>query len=64
MKGKAILCTFALSLLAISTGNQADACTNIIVTRGASADGSLMVSYAADSHLLYGELYFLSLIHI
>ncbi|MBO6082700.1 MAG: C69 family dipeptidase [Bacteroidales bacterium] len=58
MKGKAILCTFALSLLAISAGNQADACTNIIVTRGASADGSLMVSYAADSHLLYGELYF------
>ncbi len=25
---------------------------------GASADGSCMVSYAADSHLLYGELYF------
>lgn len=35
----------------------ADACTNIIVTPGASADGSTMVSYAADSHWLYGELY-------
>ena len=34
------------------------ACTNFIVTPGASADGSLMVSYAADSHTLYGELYF------
>ena len=36
---------------------QADACTNYIVTKGASADGSVMFSYAADSHLLYGELY-------
>ncbi|MBO7370983.1 MAG: C69 family dipeptidase, partial [Bacteroidales bacterium] len=33
-----------------------DACTNIIVTRGASADGSTMVTYAADSHQLYGVL--------
>ncbi len=36
---------------------QASACTNYIVTKGASADGSVMFSYAADSHLLYGELY-------
>ncbi|MDP4208442.1 MAG: C69 family dipeptidase [Bacteroidota bacterium] len=34
-----------------------EACTNYIVTRGASADGSVMVTYAADSHVLYGELY-------
>ena len=34
------------------------ACTNVIITRGASADGSVMISYAADSHWLYGELYF------
>lgn len=33
------------------------ACTNFIITKGASKDGSVMVSYAADSHLLYGELY-------
>mgnify|MGYP004701536359 CR=1 FL=1 len=33
-------------------------CTNFLVTRGASADGSTMVTYAADSHTLYGELYF------
>lgn len=37
---------------------EADACTNVIVTRGASADGSAIVSYAADSHWLFGELYF------
>ena len=36
---------------------QANACTNYIITKGASADGSVMFSYAADSHLLYGELY-------
>lgn len=35
----------------------ADACTNVIVTKGASKDGSVMVSYSADSHQLYGELY-------
>lgn len=33
------------------------ACTNIIVTKGASATGSTLISYAADSHTLYGELY-------
>lgn len=45
----------ALSLLAES---RAGACTNVIITPGASADGSSIVSYAADSHTLYGELYF------
>ena len=34
------------------------ACTNVLVTKGASTDGSNMISYAADSHQLYGELYF------
>ncbi|MBK9090519.1 MAG: C69 family dipeptidase [Holophagales bacterium] len=34
------------------------ACTNILVTKGASADGSTMITYAADSHELYGELTF------
>lgn len=33
------------------------ACTNFIVTKGASTDGSVMVSYSADSHQLYGALY-------
>jgi len=33
------------------------ACTNYLVTKGASADGSTMISYAADSHIRYGELY-------
>ena len=34
------------------------ACTNILVSKKASKDGSVMLTYAADSHVLYGELYF------
>lgn len=45
------------ALLAAVSAADADACTNFIVTRGASTDGSIMVSYAADSHQLYGALY-------
>lgn len=33
------------------------ACTNFLFTKGATKDGSTMVTYAADSHTLYGELY-------
>ncbi len=44
-------------LLSVMPMNQARACTNYLVTKGASADGSTMISYAADSHLLFGELY-------
>lgn len=36
---------------------QADACTSLVAAKGATADGSVMVTYAADSHNLYGELY-------
>ncbi len=34
------------------------ACTNFLTSRGASKDGSTIITYAADSHVLYGELYF------
>ena len=51
------LCLAAFAVLLLS-GVRAEACSNVIVSRGASADGSCMVSYAADSHQLYGELYF------
>ena len=34
------------------------ACTNFLITKGASADGSTMISYSADSHDLFGELYY------
>lgn len=38
--------------------NYSFACTNFLITKGASKDGSTMVTYAADSHTLYGELYY------
>ena len=44
-----LLSSFAVLMCSI-TANRADACTNVIVTKGASADGSCMVSYVADSH--------------
>ncbi len=34
------------------------ACTNFLITKGASTDGSTIISYSADSHVLYGELYY------
>ncbi len=37
---------------------QVYSCTNILVSKGASFDGSVMISYVADSHILYGELYY------
>ncbi len=44
-----------VAMLAAST---ADACTNFLFTKGATKDGSTMITYAADSHTLYGELYY------
>ena len=51
---------FVLVLLLADAGapRVARACTNILVSKGASADGSTMITYSADSHELYGELAF------
>jgi len=32
-------------------------CTNFIISKGATTDSSTMITYSADSHVLYGELY-------
>lgn len=55
MKRLSIALSAAAMLLA--SISPTSACTNFIVTRGASTDGSVLVSYAADSHQLYGCLY-------
>ncbi len=48
-----------LFLAFLITGIQVSyGCTNFLITKGASTDGSTMITYAADSHTLYGELYF------
>ncbi|MDR1380541.1 MAG: C69 family dipeptidase [Tannerella sp.] len=47
-----------MSLLFIFAGIlKSDACTGLLVGRKASTDGSVMISYSADSHSLYGALY-------
>lgn len=51
---KLLLTTLVLLVFAFQNSY---GCTNFIVTKGASTDGSVMVSYTADSHQLYGELY-------
>lgn len=47
----------ALAAASIAATSQADACTSLIAAKGATSDGSVMITYAADSHNLYGELY-------
>lgn len=42
--------------LLIAGNHNADACTNLIAGKKATTDGSVMVTYAADSHNLYGML--------
>ena len=54
MKKPFILAAFFLMFASVS---KVDACTNFLITKGASADGSCYISYSADSHVLYGELY-------
>lgn len=52
-------CIFlALAAIVALQAQVAEACTSYLITKGASKDGSSMISYAADSHVRYGELYF------
>ena len=46
-----------IAIVLVGSVLEAMACTNFLVGRKASVDGSVMLSYAADSHNLYGELY-------
>ena len=55
---KTILKLMAVALFALAAEVESNSCTNVIVTRGVTRDGSVLVSYAADSHYLYGELYY------
>jgi dipeptidase len=55
------LVTVALSVPAalLVHNPPASACTNFLITKGASADGSVMITYSADSHVFMGELYYM-----
>ena len=48
----------SLILLFVANSFETRACTNFLITKGASTDGSTMISYNADAHVMYGELYF------
>ena len=52
----ALMLSLLFSVFIITESSRA--CTNFLITRGASKDGSTMISYSADSHVLYGELYY------
>ena len=54
MKNIKLLAVLLLSVLEL----ESLACTNFLITKGASTDGSCFISYAADSHIRYGELYY------
>ncbi len=58
MKNNKIKLTALLMAVVMCFANYSFACTNFLITKGASKDGSTMVTYAADSHTLYGELYY------
>lgn len=46
------------AIITIAAAPVLQPCTNLLVTKGASKDGSTIITYLADSHSLYGELYF------
>ncbi len=52
------LLLLSLILMMSLISEKSHACTNFLITKGASRDGSTMISYSADSHVLYGELYY------
>ena len=52
---KVFLVTAAIVAAGIYTST-ATACTSLLVGKKASEDGSTLISYAADSHVLYGSL--------
>lgn len=44
-------------LLSLLVQNRIFSCTNLLVGKNASTDGSTMITYSADSYNLFGELY-------
>lgn len=48
----------ALAVVAGLGAPAALACTSLLVSKEASSDGSTLITYAADAHELYGELYY------
>ncbi|MCQ2278270.1 MAG: C69 family dipeptidase [Bacteroidales bacterium] len=47
---------FALAILLGASLSDALACTNLLLSKGSTRDGSTIITYAADSHTRYGQL--------
>ena len=58
MRKKTLLLVSFMFLLGLGITHRATACTNVLVSRGASADGSVMISYLADAGGFMDPLYF------
>jgi dipeptidase len=49
--------SFMLTIAAILVAASVWPCTNLLVSRGASADGSTYIGYTVDAHDFYGEIF-------
>ena len=45
-----------IALAALAASPAALPCTSLIAAKGVAKDGSVMITYAADSHTLYGDM--------
>ncbi len=60
MKKRSLLSVLAiLAVLIAVLPSTTSACTDLLVTKGASKDGSTFITYLADSHTIYGTLQYL-----
>lgn len=57
MMNRIISSVIGVAAIAAATAADTSACTSLIAAPGATDSGSSMITYAADSHTLYGELY-------
>lgn len=48
---------YLIIILGLLAQNRIFSCTNLLVGKNASSDGSTMITYSADSYNLFGELY-------
>ena len=55
MKNRNLVAGVLIMVLLMFNYQISKGCTNFLVTRGASTDGSTFITYAADAHTLYAE---------
>ena len=58
MKSRLLIIVSVIVLTLVISYQPLESCTNYLISKGATTDGSVMITYAADSHVLYGELYY------